>query len=171
MTENPFLTADHDRHSIWEILVTRDFEAFVAQDWSLTGPDFWAEGFFGIDAHQNSDPDRWTITFPNLDSYRDDWLQQATKYAGMQLAGVHKLDFLYQICRLDTIEVSGDRALAHKKFNGSAATLSGDTFSICFQSVYRLMRFSPQWKIAGFVGYLPYSSPNSSAFKMPADLR
>lgn len=40
--QNPF-AGDPDCHEIWEILMRRDFEAFVAADWSRAEPDFLAE--------------------------------------------------------------------------------------------------------------------------------
>lgn len=156
MYENPFQLSDLDRRSIWEILVRRDFESFVAKDWSLTEPDFWTDGFFGIDAHLSSDPDQWTLSFPTLNSYRDEWLRQSVEFSKKRFVGIAPLDFLYQIYKLDTIEIAGDRALAHKKFDGSTQTINGGTFTICFQSMYKMMRISGNWKIAGFVGYLPF---------------
>jgi hypothetical protein len=35
---NPF-TGDKDREQIWEMLVRRDIEAFVSQDWSMVADD------------------------------------------------------------------------------------------------------------------------------------
>lgn len=45
---NPFL---HDpvRREIWDVLMRRDFEAFLAADWSMTGPDFLEKEFLGLD--------------------------------------------------------------------------------------------------------------------------
>ena len=31
---NPFPASDPDRHAIWEMLVERDIQAFVAADWN-----------------------------------------------------------------------------------------------------------------------------------------
>lgn len=38
---------DADRAAIWEMLMTRDFEAFAAQDWSMVADDFLADEFLG----------------------------------------------------------------------------------------------------------------------------
>jgi len=38
--KNPFAETDTARHSIWEMLVTRDIDAFLAADWSQVADDF-----------------------------------------------------------------------------------------------------------------------------------
>ena len=80
--ENPFPEADGDRHAIWEMLMRRDFEAFLAQGWAMVEDDFIAEGFFGLHAHGRSNPDSWKLGFPNLAAYRAEWLRQAAETAG-----------------------------------------------------------------------------------------
>src|SRR5205823_2605883 len=46
---NPFdATNDADRHAIWDMLIARDSEAFIAQDWSMVQDDFDAENFEGV---------------------------------------------------------------------------------------------------------------------------
>ena len=123
---NPFPPSDLERRQLWEMLVHRDFVAFLAEDWSLMAPDFWAEGFCGIDAHMSADPHQWTISFPTVESYRDAWLQQAEQFRKVELVGMEKLAFLFSCGRLARIEITGDRALAHKKFDGAAKTVSGE---------------------------------------------
>jgi hypothetical protein len=152
---NPFPTTDPVRRGLWEMLVTRDFVSFLAGDWSPMEPDFWAAGFLGIDAKQSSDPARWTLAYPTVESYRDEWLRQARQFARYEFEAVDKLDFLYASSRLDRIEIEGDRALAHKKFDGSATTVDGQEVVLRFQSIFQLVRIDDRWKIAGFVGYLP----------------
>ena len=155
MNKNPFPRADLDRHEIWEILVRHDFESFVARDWSLMEPDFSTGWFCGIDAHRSFDPQKWTIGFPTVQSYRDEWLLQAAEFSKIQLVGIGKLEFLYQACQLETIEISENMALAHKQFNGETKTVDDEIYSFCFQSLYQMTRYAGSWKIAGFVGYLP----------------
>lgn len=152
---NPFPATDPERRELWEMLVNRDFTAFLAQDWSLMDPDFWAEGFCGIDARSSADPSQWRIPFPSVESYRNEWLRQAEQFAAVELVGTGKLDFLFACSRLERIEITGDRAIAHKKFDGSAKTVAGEDIQFHFQSVFQLVRIKGQWKIAGFVGYLP----------------
>jgi hypothetical protein len=140
---------------MWEMLVNRDFVAFVTSDWSLVANDFWADRFYGIDARKSSNPNDWTIGFPTLESYRDEWLSQAAHFEGVRFADIDKLDFLFGCARLERIEIAGDRALAHKKFDGAAKTVEGKSFELHFQSLFQLIRLEGQWKVAGFVGYLP----------------
>jgi hypothetical protein len=152
---NPFPATDPVRRGLWEMLVTRDFVSFLAADWSPMEPDFWAAGFCGIDARGSSDPARWTLAYPTVESYRDEWLRQAKQFERYEFRGVDKLDFLYASSRLDRIEIVGDRALAHKKFDGAATTVDGHEVVLRFQSIFHLARIDGVWKIAGFVGYLP----------------
>jgi hypothetical protein len=151
---NPFPN-DPDRHEIWEILMRRDFEAFIAADWSLTQADFLEEEFQGIDAGKLSNPDHWRLRFPSLSSYRDEWLAQAADYKRIELIGISKLEIFYQAVTLDAIEITGRRALAHKKFNGSSQTITSTPLQLSWQSVYFLRKPGSHWKITGFVGYLP----------------
>jgi hypothetical protein len=44
---NPF-AGDRDREQIWEMLVRRDIEAFVTENWSLVADDFDEPRFLGI---------------------------------------------------------------------------------------------------------------------------
>jgi hypothetical protein len=152
---NPFPATDPEQRVLWEMLVERDFVAFLAADWSMMANDFWAEGFCGIDAGKSSDPMDWKISFPTVESYRDEWLRQAAEFQHVKLAEIDKLDFLFACVRLERIEIIGDRALAHKKFNGAAKTVTGENIELRFQSLFQLIRINGRWKIAGFVGYMP----------------
>ena len=78
---NPFTPANEDRYAIWEMLVKRDIQAFVKQDWSLVVDDFIEDGFMGIGANKLSNPDSWKLTYPTLQHYRDDWLNQAKEFS------------------------------------------------------------------------------------------
>ena len=57
--KNPFAESDSDRHQIWAMLVERDIDAFLSCDWSMHGPEFDAESFFGLHAHKSELPDSW----------------------------------------------------------------------------------------------------------------
>jgi len=45
--KNPFPEGDADRHALWEMLVRRDIDAFIGQDWAMVEDDFIADSFFG----------------------------------------------------------------------------------------------------------------------------
>jgi hypothetical protein len=157
--QNPFLEEDADRREIWDILMRRDFEAFVAGDWSMVEPVFWEDGFFGIDARKQAEPSQWKLTFPDVATYRDEWLRQVEEFAPVQLVNTSVLQFLFDSCRLEDIEIAGDRAIARKKFNGTAKTDGEREIVLRFQTLYKLVRRNNSWLIAGFVGYLPNPMP------------
>ena len=68
---NPF-PHDADRGAIWDMLASRDIDAFLARDWAMVEGDFIADGFFGLHAHGSPNPDGWTMAFPTLSAYRDE---------------------------------------------------------------------------------------------------
>jgi hypothetical protein len=137
------------------MLVERDIAAFVAADWSMVAEDFIAEGFLGINGGKSGNPDDWRISFPTLEAYRDDWLRQAREsqlldYAEDVLAGIHRATSLTEI------EINGDIAIAHKKFDGAIALANGGQDRLNWQTLYFCRRVSGAWKLTGFAGYLPY---------------
>ena len=62
--KNPFPEGDADRHALWEMLVRRDIDAFLGQDWAMVEDDFIAESFFGMHAHFLNNADAWRLQFP-----------------------------------------------------------------------------------------------------------
>lgn len=156
---NPFPSTDADKRAIWEILMTRDFEAFVNGDWSHVDGDFWKEGFSGVHANKRPDPSQWTLLYSDITGYRDEWLRQVQEFGSVQLQDLTILSFLYQACRLEEIDIAGDRAIARKKFNGKSRTLAGEDVVLRFQTLYQLIRIAGRWKISGFIGYLPNPMP------------
>ena len=151
---NPF-AGDKDRHDIWEMLVRRDIAAFVAADWSMVADDFIEPGFLGIHAHKSANPDEWTAAFPGLDAYRTEWLRQAAETAGMAFAEPLG-PAIHRATNLDMIEITGDAAVAHKKFDGAIKLADGSADVLNWQTLYFCRRVDGRWKIAGFVGYMAY---------------
>ena len=84
--KNPFPQGDADRHALWEMLVHRDIDAFLAQDWSMVADDFAEDRFFGMHAHFLNDADSWRLQFPDVATYRDEWLRQAKETAATEFA-------------------------------------------------------------------------------------
>jgi len=152
--QNPFPN-DPDRREIWEMLVERDIKAFVKQDWDMVKDDFIEEGFMGIDGRNLSNPDSWRMTFPDLTSYRNEWLRQAKNFAEVEWAEDPEPN-LYNATTLRDIEIMGDVALIHKKFDGSVMQADGKASVLNWQTLYRCRKVNGKWKIAGFVGYLPH---------------
>jgi hypothetical protein len=157
MTKNPFdNTGDPDRHYIWQRLIIVDCEAFVAADWSRIEGDFDAEQFEGIRCGHSTNPGDWTIAFPRLCDYRDSWLAASREFLTRRFAGdLTHLDAVLLRCRIDRIDIAGDRAIAHKKFCGEVALADGTTLCGNRQTLYRLHRRGGTWKIVGFLGQLP----------------
>lgn len=153
--KNPFPEGDPDRHHLWEMLVRRDIDAFLAQDWSMVEDDFAADRFFGMHAHFLSNPDSWRLQFPRLEIYRDEWLRQAAETAKTEYAEPLR-DALFRVTNMRDIDVDGDRAVLHKKFNGMIAKPDGEVERLKWQTLYFCSRLDGRWKITGFVGYMSY---------------
>jgi hypothetical protein len=151
---NPFPN-DPDRSAIWTMLVERDIAAFVAADWSMVADDFIADQFLGIDGGGSDNPDAWRIGFPTLEHYRDEWLRQARESQASAYAEDRGAAIL-RATTLTDIAISGEIALAHKKFDGGIARADGGRDRLNWQSLYFCRRVDGVWKLTGFAGYLPY---------------
>jgi hypothetical protein len=148
---NPF-PADPDRAEIWEMLVERDIQAFVAGDWSRVAGDFLAESFFAVDGRARANPDSWRLGLGSLDQYRLSWLEQS---ASMRDAVAGLEAGLYDATTLRDIDIEADRALAHKKFDGQVRRRDGGIVPMHWQTLYMCRHVDAGWKVTGFVGYLP----------------
>jgi hypothetical protein len=151
---NPFPEGDPDRRAIWEMLVARDIDAFVAADWGAVAGDFVGAEFQGIDARRAPNPDHWRLAFPTLAAYRDAWLAQARDFGATEFAGDARAA-IFEATVLRDIEIAGDRAVARKKFDGALARADGGSDRLLWQTLYFCRREAGRWKISGFVGYLP----------------
>tara|TARA_A100001011_G_scaffold108998_1_gene115606 strand:+ start:856 stop:1731 length:876 start_codon:yes stop_codon:yes gene_type:complete len=152
---NPFdQDNENDKAQLWDMLVKRDSLAFVNQDWDLVKEDFVTAHFMGIHAHNESNPDLWKISFPNLASYREEWLKQAKAFDNDSWTE-NPYDILLKVTYLDDIEICEDKAILHKKFSGFAEKTNGEKVSFNWQTIYRCVKINQKWKIAGFTGYLP----------------
>ena len=150
--ENPF-PSDPDRWQIWDMLVQRDTRAFAAGDWDAIAGDFLASSFMALDARLRSEPGSWRLSFAALDDYRASWLEQSARLRERALA---LEESLYDATTLRDIELKGERALAHKHFDGAVLAKDGGKVELRWQSLYFCQKRAGTWKIAGFVGYLPY---------------
>lgn len=152
--ECPFAATDPDRLAIWQMLVPRDTDAYLAQDWRAVADDFVEEGFFGIDARRDPNADHWRIAFPTLTSYREEWLRQAAETAKSVDVAKARAAFLDAVTLVD-IQIDGPFALAHKIFNGRLPNRDGSHETLDWQTLYVCRRHAGRWKIASFVGYMP----------------
>ncbi len=151
---NPFEGADPDRSEIWDMLVKRDIDAFVAADWPSVADDFDEEAFFGVDAGKQPNPDAWRLGFPDLETYRREWLRQAEEFGQTNFAEDARAA-IFDATRLNDIEIDGNRAIARKKFDGRIKRADGAEDRLLWQTLYYCVRKEGRWKICGFTGYLP----------------
>jgi reactive intermediate/imine deaminase len=162
----PFPASDSDRFEIWRMLVQRDTDAFLACDWAAVADDFLPGGFYGIDARHKPNPDDWRIAFPTLTAYRDEWLRQAeATRASVDTARAREA--LFCATRLLDIELQDGVAVAHKKFDGALPNRDGTSTPLNWQTLYICRKHAERWKIASFVGYLPYEPRGSPAWSAP----
>jgi reactive intermediate/imine deaminase len=166
---NPFNKQDPDRYYIWEMLVKRDIEAFNDNDWDAVAGDFVEEGFMGIDARSSGNPDSWKVSFPDLESYKKFWLEQSAGFTGTDWEDDPK-EKLYEATTLRDIDISGNSALIHKKFDGAIKKKNGRTDVLNWQTLYRCRKVDGQWKIAGFTGFLPHPMGNAPSQLPPVQL-
>lgn len=167
---NPFPQQDANRHEIWEMLVKRDIESFINNDWEGVAGDFIEEGFMGVDARTSGNPDSWDMAFPDLKSYQKFWLDQAANFAAADWED-DPAEKLYEATTLRDIDISGDSALVHKKFDGAIRKKNGRVDLLNWQTLYRCRKVEGQWKITGFTGFLPHpmgnATPVSPAVELP----
>ena len=135
---------------IHEALILRDIEAFVAADWAVVEPDFDSVAFAGYSAESGT----LRLQYASLERYRDSWLDQAAAFQGSDPARLSEQ--LHAAQRLAHVDVTEDRALATKVFDGVVDAPSGP--SRLAWTTYYFLAFDAtlqRWRITGFVGYLP----------------
>ena len=160
-TKNPFADdagnpTDPDRFYIWNMLVYRDITAFMQSDWDSVADDFLRDEFFGLHGHNQPNPDLWTLEFPDLDSYRTEWLRQTEEVKNTQFAEDVQTA-IFNATTLNNIEINADRAIARKKFDGTIAKADGTSDVLFWQTLYYCRKIGNQWKLTGFTGYIPYN--------------
>ena len=166
-SEPPFPADDPDRRAIWTMLVERDIDAFLNQNWASIESDFVSDGFFGIDARGGGDADQWRPRFDTLTAYRDEWLRQAAEtVASADLD--RACDALHQATDLSRIDINGNLAIAQKKFDGFMPMRDGSAAPLNWRTQYFCRRVSGTWQIAGFIGYMAYGGRRAPAFRAAA---
>ncbi|MBN8639336.1 MAG: RidA family protein [Anaerolineae bacterium] len=165
---NPF-PSDPDRRQLWDMLVEQDIEAFITSDWGRVQDDFLKIGFTAIDAQGSDNPDTWKVSFQTLAQYQASWLDQSRQMRSK--VGTEPLrQALIAATTLRDIEIEGNSALLHKKFDGQIVTNSGEVIPLHWQTLYQCIKLNEKWKIGGFVGYLPLPMGSSHVQKPPKQL-
>lgn len=161
---NPFdPPADPERHHLWQRLVMADCEAFLAGDWSSIDNDFDAEHFEGIHCFGSTDPDKWRVTFPTLQDYRQSWQEASLQFLTRRFSGLTHRQALFARTHLTHIEITGNRALCQKQFFGELPLADGSLLTGGRQTLYRLHRKGRVWLIVGFLGQLPLFGKSSDS--------
>ena len=127
---------------ISEMLYDRDIVAFVNSDWFAVADDFDAEQFTGYLSGPAGAP--WDIVCPTLDTYAELWVADSVDL----LVGTTREQLAAELraaSRIDWIKISGDRALVHKVFDGTA-----NGVELKRVSYYFLRRDDDRWRITGF---------------------
>ena len=155
-TENPFPLTDPDRRAIWDMLVLEDSREFLRGNFARCRARFFEPPFYAIDAGGSSQPEDWKLSFPSLDEYANRWIQ----YAAATIADINSVEeaerALLELTTLTEIDISGPTALARKKFSGFIPLKGGRRSHLHWQTLYFLKRLEGEWRITGFLGYLPY---------------
>lgn len=141
-----------DVAAITDALYDRDIDAFVRGDWALVADDFAPGAFVGYHGGLGAG-DPWTIGFPTLEAYRDDWLRQSAALRAGVAAGELRAQ-LRAASRIARIEARGDRAITRKEFDGEAGPADRRQ-RLHWLTYYFLRRDADRWRVTGFVGYLP----------------
>ncbi|MDB4466622.1 hypothetical protein N9066_00265 [bacterium] len=149
---NPF--DQEPMHYLWEMCIRRDLEAYLVCDWSIIAPDFEPDGFLGINARSSNNPCDWKLEFPNLNSYKKAFEQQAGEFAEKEFNG-NVRNILYNSVSLENFQLTPSNATLVKVFDGELIEKNSQTTYLKWKSMFYLVRRSDVWKISGFVGYLP----------------
>jgi len=154
LIKNPFESKNLDYAALWEMLVRRDIKAFVEEDWSQVEHDFLPDKFYGINAHFSSNPQEWKLEFPLLVDYQKRWLNQSHKsrkkiYTESLRIGIHRAT------KLEKFIIKSNKAAVWKRFDGKIELANGTFDVLRWQTIYFCEFFKENWKITGFIGYLP----------------
>jgi AraC-like DNA-binding protein len=136
----------------------------MVEDWDAIKGHFMEEGFYGIDGRTQASIDAWCLTFPTLDAYRCQWLQEAA-YVKRSIFNTDVRQAHYDATTLRDIEIEGDSALAHMKFDVWLTQTDGQRVNLQYQTLYVCRKKAGRWKIASFVGYLPIISLDAAGGK------
>ena len=112
------------------------------------------DGFLGINANRDANPDNWRLSFPSLSAYRDEWLRQAQDFQTQQFAE-NPRDAIFATTTLEEIEVEGETALVRKKFAGGLRKADGSFDVMKWQTLYYCRLHQGRWKIGGLARCMP----------------
>jgi hypothetical protein len=150
---NPFTPDNEDQFEIWDLLIRRDFEAFLRQDWEAIASDYLADGFYGLDFKKSPIESDWKLGYANLETYRKEWIRESERFKQISFM-VNPRNILYECCRLEHWQIMDSKCSVHKVFNGSIPVHKADPILLRWRSIFLLQRNNYKWKVTGFVGYM-----------------
>jgi hypothetical protein len=150
--DNPFPVST-DAFLIWEVLIRNDFEGFLQGSWERVADDYIEEGFFGVDFGKSTSPTDWTLGFPSLQHYMNQWLVDSNRFRENDFAADPRQK-LYESCQLAEIQITGNSALVHKLFVGDIPIIGRAPLELNWRSLFLLRKQADKWRIAGFCGYI-----------------
>ena len=168
MFVNPFPKSDADKREIWDMLVRRDIEAFAANDWGLHKSDFLTDGFFAMNARHSFNPDNWKSGFADFGYYGEKWADFAQLSFGRMEPNAIKAAHL-AATTLDQIDLTGDFAAAHKKFDGIVAYPDESQDVLNWQTLFFCRKKGGRWWISGFIGFMPNPMGSKRTKAYPPD--
>lgn len=143
-----------DERMIWECLIHRDYLAFAKADWSIIQNDFLESSFYGMSAAHHSDKSKWTLSYPDLNSYRRDWLRDANDMKSKNIDG-DLYEILLSIGKLTKIEIHEDLAVVTKRFDGACPIIDEEAVVMQWTSFFSMRKIYGQWRTESFIGYIP----------------
>ncbi len=149
---NPY-TPESDKFHFWEMLIKNDFEGFLSGNWNLIENDFHSELFFGFDFRNSSSGRHCRLTYPTLESYKKQWLEDSDKFRSNKFLRSPR-ERLYSLTKLENIEVYEKSAAVHKVFNGTIELVNKEPINLSWRSIFLLQKINQEWFIVGFNGYM-----------------
>ncbi|WP_440683455.1 hypothetical protein [Cysteiniphilum halobium] len=152
---NPYCKkSSADLYQLWEMLISRDIQAFTESDWCQIENDFLADEFWAINANWSKDPSQWLYEYPTLNEYKATWLKQSFESLSKYKAQALQNDLL-NVSSLSQIKIKDNNASILKCFDGYLAQESGEKELFNWQTMYICKKVQTKWYIKGFIGYLP----------------
>jgi len=143
-----------DLYQLWDMLVSRDIQAFTQSDWHRVENDFLTEEFWAINANWSKDPSQWLYEYPSLNEYKATWLKQSfeslSKYGPLALQ-----NGLLNLSSFSQINIKENNASILKRFDGYLIQETGEKELLKWQTLYVCKKVKDKWYIKSFIGYLP----------------
>lgn len=153
------MSATADQQRIRFIIVDEDIKAFSGGGAKIMRPYFHPD-FVDYNAHFSCDFTQWTVRYDSADAYLEafeGWCQSAAQW---DLEGYEKgADFIHETTIMDAedVKITGDAALAPKRFRGKAHNkANGKDVGWEKTVIYLMRKIDGDWKVTGMISNLPW---------------